>query len=154
MLGQIRELGVETAHVTLAVGYGTFSPIRTDEVEDYDIHPEHYRLPPETAEAVAAARDRGGRVIAVGTTSVRTLETCAVGEGLVRAGEGETRIFIYPGRPFRVVDALLTNFHLPRSSLLALVMAFGGSDLVRSAYSAAVAGRYRFFSYGDAMFLS
>lgn len=154
MLRQIRDLGVETAHVTLSVGYGTFSPIRTDEVEDYDIHPENYRLPPETAGAVSETRKRGGRVVAVGTTSVRTLETCAVEGGLVRAGEGETRIFIYPGRPFRVVDALLTNFHLPKSSLLALVMAFGGSDLVRRAYSEAVAGRYRFFSYGDAMFLA
>jgi S-adenosylmethionine:tRNA ribosyltransferase-isomerase len=154
LIRQIREMGVETAHVTLSVGYGTFSPIRTEEVEDYEIHAEHYRLPPETAEAVDAARERGGRVIAVGTTSVRTLETCAVGGRRVRAGEGETRIFIYPGRPFQVVDALLTNFHLPKSSLLALVMAFGGSDLVRRAYSAAVAERYRFFSYGDAMFLS
>ncbi|HEY3491075.1 MAG TPA: tRNA preQ1(34) S-adenosylmethionine ribosyltransferase-isomerase QueA [Candidatus Deferrimicrobiaceae bacterium] len=154
LLDEVRRLGVSIAYVTLSVGYGTFSPIRTESVEDYDIHAERYRLPEETAEAVASARARGGRVVAVGTTSVRTLETCAADGGLVCPGEGETRIFLYPGRPFRVVDAMLTNFHLPKSSLLALVMAFGGIDLVRSAYAEAVAGRYRFFSYGDAMFLS
>ncbi len=153
LLDEVRRRGAEIAHVTLSVGYGTFSPIRTGAVEDYEIHPERYRMPPETADAVAVTRARGGRVIAVGTTSVRTLESCSAGGGLVRAGEGETRIFIYPGRPFHVVDALLTNFHLPRSSLLALVMAFGGIDLVRRAYAEAVAERYRFFSYGDAMFL-
>ncbi len=154
LLAEVRGRGVEIARVTLSVGYGTFSPIRTDVVEDYDIHAERYSLPQATADAVAEARARGGRVVAVGTTSVRTLETCASEGGLVRAGEGETRIYIYPGRPFNVVDALLTNFHLPRSSLLALVMAFGGVDLVRSAYAAAIADRYRFFSYGDAMFLN
>jgi S-adenosylmethionine:tRNA ribosyltransferase-isomerase len=154
LLSEIRRRGIGIAHVTLSVGYGTFSPIRTDAVEQYDIHAERYRLPVETADAVAATRARGGRVIAVGTTSVRTLETCAAEGGLVLDGEGDTRIFLYPGRPFRVVDALLTNFHLPRSSLLALVMAFGGVDLVRSAYAAAVEARYRFFSYGDAMFLA
>lgn len=154
LLDEIRARGVRIARVTLSVGYGTFSPIRTEEVEDYEIHAERYVLPPETASEVAAARARGGRVVAVGTTSVRTLETCAAEGRLVRAGEGETRIFLHPGRPFRVVDAMLTNFHLPKSSLLALVMAFGGVDLVRSAYAAAVERRYRFFSYGDAMFLS
>ncbi len=154
MLRQISEAGVGIARVTLSVGYGTFSPIRTEEVERYEIHPERYRLPPEAAAAVDAARAAGGRIIAVGTTSVRTLETCAADDGAVSSSEGVTRLFLYPGRPFRVVDAMLTNFHLPRSSLLALVMAFAGVDAVKAAYREAVARRYRFFSYGDAMFIS
>jgi len=154
MLREISDAGVGIARVTLSVGYGTFSPIRTEQVERYEIHPEAYRLPPEAAEAVNAARSRGGRVIAVGTTSVRTLESSVEASGAVAASEGVTRLFLYPGRPFRVVDAILTNFHLPRSSLLALVMAFAGVDAVKAAYREAVARRYRFFSYGDAMFIS
>jgi S-adenosylmethionine:tRNA ribosyltransferase-isomerase len=154
MLRQLSAAGIGIARVTLSVGYGTFSPIRTEDVEAYGIHPEHYRLPPETAEAVDAARAAGGRIVAVGTTSVRTLETCAVGEGRVAPSEGTTRLFLYPGRAFRVVDAMVTNFHLPRSSLLALVMAFAGIDAVRAAYREAVERRYRFYSYGDAMFIS
>jgi S-adenosylmethionine:tRNA ribosyltransferase-isomerase len=153
MLAEIESAGVSIAKVTLAVGYGTFSPIRTEEVEPFRIHPERYRLRPEAARAVAEARRRGGRVIAVGTTSVRTLEQCGLENSQVVAGEGSTRLFLYPGCRFRVVDALITNFHLPRSSLLALVMAFGGTDLVRKAYAEAVAREYRFFSYGDAMLL-
>jgi len=154
MLRQVSAAGVGVAWVTLSVGYGTFSPIRTEEVEEYEIHPERYRMPPETAEAVNAARAAGGRIVAVGTTSVRTLETCAGEDGRVRPSEGTTRLFLRPGCAFRTVDAMLTNFHLPRSSLLALVMAFAGVDGVRAAYREAVAREYRFYSYGDAMFIS
>ncbi len=153
MLAEIGRAGIAIAKVTLSVGYGTFSPIRTDDVEAHAIHPERYRLGPEAAKEVAAARGRGGRVVAVGTTSVRTLETCVDGSEGVAPAEGTTRLFIVPGHRFRAVDALLTNFHLPRSSLLALVMAFGGVELIREAYARAVAAEYRFFSYGDAMFI-
>jgi S-adenosylmethionine:tRNA ribosyltransferase-isomerase len=153
MLAEIAGAGVSTAAVTLAIGYGTFSAIRADDVEDHQIHAEEFSIGSAAADAVAAARVRGGRVVAVGTTSVRTLESCAGEDGRVAPSEGRTRLFISPGYRFRAVDALLTNFHLPRSSLLALVMAFGGVDLVREAYREAVARRYRFFSYGDAMFI-
>ena len=151
MLAEIADVGVPTATVTLSIGYGTFSTIRAADVEHHEIHPEEYRLGSETAAAVAAARDRGGRVVAVGTTSVRTLESCAGTDGRVAPSESTTRLFITPGYRFRSVDVLLTNFHLPRSSLLALVMAFGGVELIREAYRKAVSERYRFFSYGDAM---
>ncbi len=153
LLAKIARTGVSTATVTLTIGYGTFSTIRAGDVEDHEIHPEEYRLGSETAAAVAAARNRGGRVVAVGTTSVRTLESCAGPDGRVAPSEGSTRLFITPGYRFRAVDVLLTNFHLPRSSLLALVMAFGGVELIREAYRKAVSERYRFFSYGDAMLL-
>jgi len=153
MLEEIGSAGIRIAKVTLAVGYGTFSPIRTEEVEQFRIHPERYRLPPETARAVADTRAGGGRVIAVGTTSVRVLEQCGREGGRVAPGVGTTRLFLYPGCRVRVVDAMVTNFHLPRSSLLALVMAFSGTDRIRRAYSEAVAREYRFFSYGDAMLL-
>jgi S-adenosylmethionine:tRNA ribosyltransferase-isomerase len=151
LLAKIYRTGVSTATVTLTIGYGTFSTIRAGDVEDHEIHPEEYRLGSETAAAVAAARDHGGRVVAVGTTSVRTLESCAGPDGRVTPSEGTTRLFITPGYRFRAVDVLLTNFHLPRSSLLALVMAFGGVELIREAYRKAVSERYRFFSYGDSM---
>lgn len=154
LLGELATGGVGVARVTLSVGYGTFSPIRTEEVEAYAIHPERYRMPPETAAEVNSVRGRGGRVVAVGTTSVRTLETCAAEDGTVTPSEGTTRMFIFPGYRFRAVDALVTNFHLPRSSLLALVMAFAGMDAVRAAYREAISREYRFFSYGDAMFIS
>ena len=153
MLEQLARSGVPSARVTLSIGYGTFSPIRTEEVEEHEIHPEEYSLGTDASAAVESARRRGGKVVAVGTTGVRTLESCAAEDGSVIPSAGTTRLFITPGYRFRVVDALLTNFHLPRSSLLALVMAFGGVDLVREAYRAAVAERYRFFSYGDAMFV-
>jgi S-adenosylmethionine:tRNA ribosyltransferase-isomerase len=153
LLAEIAAAGIGVARVTLSVGYGTFSPIRTEEVEAYEIHPEPYRVSPETAAEVNAARLRGGRVVAVGTTSVRVLETCAAEDGTVSPEEGVTRKFIFPGYRFRAVDALLTNFHLPRSSLLALVMAFAGVDAVRAAYREAIAREYRFYSYGDAMFI-
>jgi S-adenosylmethionine:tRNA ribosyltransferase-isomerase len=153
MLRELGAAGIGVARLTLSVGYGTFSPIRTEEVEEYAIHPEEYRLAPDAAEAVNATRARGGRVVAVGTPTVRVLETCAGEAGTVSPSEGVTRKFIFPGYRFRAVDALLTNFHLPRSSLLALVMAFGGVDAVRAAYRAAVAEGYRFYSYGDAMLI-
>ncbi len=154
MLRQLSRAGVGIARVTLSVGYGTFSPIRTEDVEQYEIHPERYRMPEEAAAAVNAARAAGGRIVAVGTTSVRTLETCAGADGTVLPSEGTTRLFLRPGCPFRVVDAMVTNFHLPRSSLLALVMAFAGVSEVRAAYREAVERGYRFYSYGDAMFIS
>lgn len=153
LLAEVALAGISTAMVTLSIGYGTFATIRADDVEGHEIHPEEYRLEAETAAAVAAARRRGGRIVAVGTTSVRTLETCADERGGVVPSCGTTRLFIIPGHRFRAVDALLTNFHLPRSSLLALVMAFGGVVLIREAYRRAVEERYRFFSYGDAMFV-
>ena len=154
LLGELATAGVGVARVTLSIGYGTFSPIRTEEVEAYGIHPEWYRLPPETAAEINAARGGGRRVVAVGTTSVRTMETCAAEDGTVTPSTGMTRKFIFPGYRFRAIDALLTNFHLPRSSLLALVMAFAGVDAVRAAYREAITREYRFYSYGDAMFIS
>jgi len=147
--------GIGRASVTLAVGPGTFRPVKSERVEEHPMHPERWRVPAETAAAVRAARGAGGRVVAVGTTAVRTLEAAAAAspDGLPRAGEGSTDLFILPGYPFRCVDVLLTNFHLPRSTLLALVMAFGGGERVLAAYREAVRERYRFFSYGDAMLI-
>ena len=153
LLGELRAQGVEMCYLTLHVGLGTFRPIRTETVEEAVLHAEYYRVDGRAAAAVNAARERGGRVVAVGTTVVRTLETVATDEGRVREGEGWTDLFIYPGYRFRVVDALVTNFHLPRSSLLMLVCAFGGTDRVLAAYREAVARRYRFYSFGDAMFI-
>lgn len=132
------------AYVTLHVGVGTFQPVKADRVEDHVMHSENYALPPDTAEAVAGAR----RVIAVGTTACRTLESAGG-----KAGSGDTRIFIYPGYEFKVVDALLTNFHLPKSSLIMLVSALAGRDLIMEAYAEAVRERYRFYSYGDCMLI-
>ena len=153
LLATIRALGVEIATVTLHVGEGTFAPLRTDVVEEHRMYAEAYELPAATAAAVAATRARGGRVVAVGTTSCRTLETCARDDRLVDAGRGESSIFLYPGRPFRVVDALLTNFHLPQSTLLMLVAAFAGRERVLSVYRDAVERGYRFYSFGDAMLI-
>jgi S-adenosylmethionine:tRNA ribosyltransferase-isomerase len=146
--------GVEVARVTLHVGEGTFAPVRVAEVEQHRMHREDYQLPAAAAAAVAAARARGARVVAVGTTAARVLESCASGDrGLVHHGEGTTDLFLYPGRAFKVVDALLTNFHLPRSTLLMLVCAFAGRDVVLAAYRDAVQRGYRFYSFGDAMLL-
>lgn len=153
LLAALRRQGVATAEVTLHVGPGTFQPVRVERVQDHRMHRERYRIPPETAAAVAAARERGGRVVAVGTTACRTLEFAADAAGLVRAGQGQADIFIYPGYRFRVVDGLLTNFHLPESTLLMLVAAFGGREFVLSAYEQAVRRGFRFYSYGDAMLL-
>jgi len=150
MLNRLREQGVEPAFVTLHVGAGTFQPVRSARIEDHVMHSERYTVPAETVAAIEGARSRGGRVVAVGTTSLRALESAAASGNLV-AGSGETRLFVAPGYPFRVVQCLLTNFHLPRSTLLMLVAAFAGLDLVLRAYRHAVAQRYRFFSYGDAM---
>lgn len=153
LLERIAGRGVELAFVTLHVGEGTFAPVRAAEVEAHRMHREVYELPVATAAAVARTRARGGRVVAVGTTSCRTLETCATAERLVAAGRGESDLFLYPGRDFRVVDALLTNFHLPRSTLLMLVAAFAGRAPILAVYREAVAQRYRFFSFGDAMLI-
>ncbi|MGE5318942.1 MAG: S-adenosylmethionine:tRNA ribosyltransferase-isomerase, partial [Hyphomicrobiaceae bacterium] len=143
---------VRTARVTLHVGAGTFQPVRVDDVADHRMHSERYMIPPATVEAIRETRARDGRVVAVGTTSLRALEAAAQADEL-HAGSGETDIFITPGYRFQVVDALITNFHLPRSTLLMLVSAFAGLDAIRAAYAHAIKERYRFFSYGDAMFL-
>lgn len=144
--------GIATAHLTLHVGAGTFQPVRANDLDAHHMHSELMSISADLCAQVAAARERGGRVVAVGTTSVRALESAAAGGTLVPY-EGETRLFIRPGHRFRVVDVLLTNFHLPESSLLMLVCAFAGRERVLHAYRHAVAGRYRFFSYGDAMFV-
>jgi S-adenosylmethionine:tRNA ribosyltransferase-isomerase len=153
LLAEIAAQGVETAWVTLHVGEGTFAPVRVERVEDHRMHAEAYELPAATSAAVARARQRGGRVIAVGTTSCRTLETCATGARLVCAGTGSSDLFLYPGREFQVVDGLITNFHLPRSTLLMLVAAFVGRERILTVYREAVARGYRFYSYGDAMLI-
>ncbi|HEY0633937.1 MAG TPA: tRNA preQ1(34) S-adenosylmethionine ribosyltransferase-isomerase QueA [Gammaproteobacteria bacterium] len=152
MLAQLKANGIEMAYVTLHVGAGTFQPVRADELHEHVMHSEWLEVPAETVEAVERTRARGGRVVAVGTTVVRSLESAAR-DGELKPFGGETDIFIYPGYQFRVVDALVTNFHLPESTLLMLVCAFAGYKEVMAAYRHAVAQGYRFFSYGDAMFL-
>ena len=152
VLQACRAAGAEFAYVTLHVGAGTFQPVRVDNVEEHRMHSEWCNVPGATCEAVAAARARGGRVIAVGTTAVRSLESAAA-SGQLESYTGETRLFITPGRRFRVIDAMVTNFHLPESTLLMLVSAFAGREHVLEAYRHAVAQQYRFFSYGDAMFI-
>lgn len=153
LLNEIQEMGVEIHFVTLHVGLGTFRPVKTERVEDHPMHAEWYTIPEETAAAVNRAKQDGRRVIAVGTTSVRTLESAwECGNG-VAAKSGNTSIFIYPGYEFRAVDALITNFHLSESTLLMLVSALAGREKVLRAYQIAVAERYRFFSFGDAMFI-
>ncbi len=155
LLERLRARGVVIASVTLHVGLGTFQPVTVDDLDDHPMHTEVFSIPKGTADAIAEARGRGAPVIAIGTTSVRSLESAADPEapGLVRAMEGETRLLIQPGHRFRVVDRLFTNFHLPQSTLLALVAAFAGRERTLEAYAHAVASRYRFFSYGDAMLL-
>ena len=157
LLERLRARGVHLAHLTLHVGAGTFQPVRVERIGDHVMHSEWYQIPPATAQAVNAARAAGRRVTAVGTTSLRALESAAqtstTGPGSVAAGTGDTRIFITPGFGFRIVDRLLTNFHLPKSTLLMLVSAFAGTERIRAAYAHAIARRYRFFSYGDAMLL-
>ncbi len=153
MLRRIGEMGVETAFVTLHVGAGTFQPVRVDDIGQHRMHSEYAEVTAEACRQVRRVRERGGRIVAVGTTVVRTLESAA-GEGGIEPFRGETDIFIRPGYRFRVVDALLTNFHLPESTLLMLVCAFAGQQRVMAAYRHAVQQRYRFFSYGDAMFLA
>ena len=153
LLARLSERGVGFAFVTLHVGAGTFQPVRVDDLSQHRMHAERYTVPVATARAIAAARAAGRRVVAVGTTSLRTLESAASGDGHVRDGSGETRLFVTPGYRFRVVDRLITNFHLPKSTLLMLVSAFAGVERIRAAYAHAIAERYRFFSYGDAMLL-
>jgi S-adenosylmethionine:tRNA ribosyltransferase-isomerase len=145
--------GVNWATVTLHVGYGTFKPVRASRVEDHVVDPERYEISDATASAIHATRAAGRRVVAVGTTTVRALETAAAHDGRVRAGSGETSLFIHPGHRFAAVDALVTNFHLPCSSLLMLVAAFAGTDLTLAAYRYAVGAGFRFYSYGDAMLI-
>ena len=153
-LASLRAAGVEEVHVTLHVGYGTFKPVRVEHVEDHEVDPESYTVSAAAAEALTRARREGRRIVAVGTTTVRVLESLDVGAGgEVRPGAGDTRLFIHPGHQFRLVDALITNFHLPKSSLLMLVAAFAGRERVLSAYRDAVEHGYRFYSYGDAMLI-
>ncbi|MDJ0868069.1 MAG: tRNA preQ1(34) S-adenosylmethionine ribosyltransferase-isomerase QueA [Myxococcota bacterium] len=153
LLGSLADAGVAYAEVVLHVGPGTFRPLRAEDLARGRLHAERFELPEATAAAIAAARERGGRVVAVGTTTTRVLEACAAAGGQVRAGGGETDLFLRPGARFAVVDALLTNFHLPRSSLLLLVAAFAGRERVLAAYADAVRRGYRFYSYGDAMLI-
>jgi S-adenosylmethionine:tRNA ribosyltransferase-isomerase len=152
MLAALRERGIETAFITLHVGSGTFQPVREEILAKHRMHSERYSVPESTIAAICAARARGGRVTAVGTTALRALESAAR-NGRLEVGDGETDIFITPGYRFKVVERLLTNFHLPRSTLLMLVSAFAGRDNIRQAYQHAVSQRYRFFSYGDAMLI-
>ena len=158
LLSQLRAQGIDTAYVTLHAGLGTFRPVKAETVEEHRMYREEFELPTETAERVNAARHAGRRIVAVGTTVTRTLEAQAVeeasGSWQVRPGRGLTDLFIRPGFQFRIVDALLTNFHLPRSTLLMLVSALAGRESILKAYEHAVAERYRFFSFGDAMFIS
>lgn len=149
----LAQRGVQCAYVTLHVGAGTFQPVAHEDLSQHRMHSERFNVPASTTDAIAQARARGGRIAAIGTTSMRTLESAARDDGTVAAGPGETSLFITPGYRFRVVDLLLTNFHLPRSTLLMLVSAFAGFDTIRAAYSHAIRERYRFFSYGDAMLL-
>lgn len=152
LMQNIRELGVQLAFVTLHVGLGTFRPVSVDNVTEHVMHSEYYSVPPETAKLVNDAKAQGGRVIAVGTTAVRTLETAGAG-GRLAADSGWTNIFIYPGHQFNIIDGMITNFHLPKSTLLMLVSAFAGRNAVLAAYHEAIKQRYRFFSFGDAMLI-
>ncbi|MBW5816049.1 tRNA preQ1(34) S-adenosylmethionine ribosyltransferase-isomerase QueA [Yersinia kristensenii] len=156
MLAALREKGIEMAFVTLHVGAGTFQPVRVETIEDHIMHSEYAEVPQEVVDAVLACKARGNRVVAVGTTSVRSLESAAKASdnGLIVPFFGDTRIFIYPGYQYQIVDALITNFHLPESTLIMLVSAFAGYKNTMNAYQQAVAEQYRFFSYGDAMFIS
>ena len=153
LLEKVRQKGVEIAFVTLHVGLGTFRPVSADKISEHKMHSEHYYLPAETAETIRRVKQNGGRVIAVGTTSCRTLESVAAKEGEVCESSGWTDIFIYPGFSFRVLDGLITNFHLPESTLVMLVSAFAGRESILNAYRTAVDLRYRFFSFGDAMLI-
>lgn len=151
---KIKEKGVDKAFVTLHVGLGTFRPVKEENILDHKMHVEHFTIPDETAQKIADCKKNGGRVIAVGTTSCRTLEACAQKYGEVRTCSESTGIFIYPGYEFRVIDGLITNFHLPESTLIMLVSAFLGREKTLSAYETAIAEKYRFFSFGDSMFIS
>lgn len=153
LLKQIEEKGVKIANVTLHVGIGTFRPVKEEKVENHEMHSEHYYIKQEDAEIINETKKNGGRVIAVGTTSCRVLETVADENGMVKETEGDTKIFIYPGYKFKCLDALITNFHLPQSTLLMLVSSLAGKEYIMKAYEEAVKEKYRFFSFGDAMFI-
>ena len=153
LLRQIQEMGVKVCFVTLHVGLGTFRPVKEDEIENHEMHSEFCIISPETAETINSIKQSGGRIIAVGTTSCRTLESFAEDDGTIEAGSRWTDIFIYPGYRFKCIDALVTNFHLPESTLIMLVSALAGRENVLRAYEIAVREKYRFFSFGDAMFI-
>lgn len=153
LLAQIADMGVKLCYVTLHVGLGTFRPVKEENITDHEMHAEYCMIPKETADAVNETKKRGGRVICVGTTSCRTLESWAQEDGTLKASAGWTNIFIYPGYRFKVLDGLVTNFHLPESTLIMLVSALAGREHVLAAYAEAVRERYRFFSFGDAMFI-
>ena len=153
LLQQIQEKGVKIARVTLHVGLGTFRPVKVDDVTQHHMHTEFYHVSQEAADIINETKKQGGRVICVGTTSCRTIESAADGQGVVQATEGDTDIFIYPGYQFKVLDCLITNFHLPESTLLMLVSALAGKENIMAAYKEAVEMKYRFFSFGDAMFI-
>ncbi len=154
LLDEIRDMGVSVAHITLHVGLGTFRPVKVEDVDKHEMHSEYYIVTEEMAALINSARKNGGRIIAIGTTSVRTLESCATEEGIVQAKNDWTKIFIYPGYRFKAVDCLLTNFHLPESTLIMLVSALAGKENILHAYDVAVKEKYRFFSFGDASFLT
>lgn len=154
LLEEVKEKGVNIAQVTLHVGLGTFRPVKVDDVREHEMHTEWYRVTQETADLINRTKENGGRIIAVGTTSVRTLETVADEDGHMKAQEGDTSIFIYPGYKWKVVDGLITNFHLPESTLIMLVSSLAGREHVLAAYKEAVKERYRFFSFGDAMYIN
>ena len=153
LLDQIQAMGVSLCYVTLHVGLGTFRPVKEDEITDHEMHAEYCMIPQETADIINRTKQTGGRVVCVGTTSCRTIESWAGEDGTLKASAGWTDIFIYPGYRFKVLDALVTNFHLPESTLVMLVSALAGREHILAAYEEAVRERYRFFSFGDAMFI-
>ena len=154
MLKELKQKGVKIGYVTLHVGLGTFRPVKAENIEEHVMHSEHFQIPAQTADLINNTKSKGGRIIAVGTTSCRTLETAADENGFVQPCEGDSKIFIYPGYSFKCIDALITNFHLPESTLIMLVSALAGREKVLNAYHEAVEQRYRFFSFGDAMFIT
>lgn len=154
LLEKIKEKGIEIANVTLHVGIGTFRPVKVENIEEHDMHTEHYYIKQEDVEKINKTKQNGGRIIAVGTTSCRVLESIADEKGMVKEQEGDTNIFIYPGYQFKCIDALITNFHLPESTLIMLVSALAGREYIMQAYNHAVKEKYRFFSFGDAMFIN
>ena len=153
LLEEIKQKGVEVANVTLHVGIGTFRPVKVENVEDHSMHSEHYYIKAEDAEKINKAKRENHKIIAVGTTSCRVLESVADENGFVRETEGDTNIFIYPGYKFKCIDSLITNFHLPESTLIMLVSSLAGRDFIMKAYNEAVKQRYKFFSFGDAMLI-
>jgi S-adenosylmethionine:tRNA ribosyltransferase-isomerase len=153
LLQSLKEDGIGTTMITLHIGTGTFTPVKTGDIEDHAMEAEWVEISEETAREISAAKSRGGRVISVGTTTTRALESFSDGSGNVRSGKGMSSLFIYPPHRFRVIDGLLTNFHLPKSTLIMLVSAFAGKDLIMKAYQEAVHKQYRFYSYGDAMLI-